>query len=66
MFMAVIAFGLYILFTMDESQAMSLNSVTKQVNGMSNESPLPGSSIFKNINANANTNTSPGNSFNAL
>ena len=35
MFMAVIAFGLYILFTMDDSQAMSLNSVTKQVNGMS-------------------------------
>lgn len=35
MFMAVIAFGLYILFTMDDSQAMSLNSVTKQVNSMS-------------------------------
>ena len=68
MFMAVIAFGLYILFTMDESQAMSLNSVTKQVNGMSNEPPLPASSIFKNINANvnANANSSTGNSFNAL
>jgi hypothetical protein len=66
MFMAVIAFGIYILFTMNDSQAMSLNSVTKQVNSMSNESPLPASSIFKNINANANTNTSPGNSFNAL
>ena len=66
MFMAVIAFGIYILFTMNDSQAMSLNSVTKQVNSMSNESPPPVSSIFKNINANANTNTSPGNSFNAL
>jgi hypothetical protein len=66
MFMAVIAFGIYILFTMNDSQAMSLNSVTKQVNSMSNESPRPASSIFKNINANVNTNTSPGNSFNAL
>jgi hypothetical protein len=35
MFMAVIAFGIYILFTMNDSQAMSLNSVTKQVNSMS-------------------------------
>jgi hypothetical protein len=41
MFMAVIAFGLYILFTMDDSQAMSLNSVTKQVNSMSTEASLP-------------------------
>jgi hypothetical protein len=41
MFMAVIAFGLYILFTMDDSQAISLNSVTKQVNSMSTEASLP-------------------------
>ena len=46
MFMAVIAFGLYILFTMDESQAMSLNSVTKQVNSMST---LQGLSTLVNV-----------------
>ena len=45
MFMAVIAFGLYILFTMDDSQSMSLNSVTKQVNSMSS---LQGASAFVN------------------
>lgn len=53
MFMAVIAFGLYILFTMDESQAMSLNSVTKQVNSMSKESPLPAFSTFQSANTRA-------------
>lgn len=35
MFLIVIGFGLYILFTMNDSQSMSLNSVTKQVNSMS-------------------------------
>ena len=35
MFMIVIGFGLYILFTMNDSQSMSLDSVTKQVNSMS-------------------------------
>lgn len=37
MFMAVIAFGIYILFTMDDSQAISLDAVTKQVNSMSRQ-----------------------------
>jgi hypothetical protein len=44
MFMIVIGFGLYILFTMNDSQSMSLDSVTKQVNSMSgttnNSAPL--------------------------
>ena len=35
MFMIVIGFGIYILFTMNDSQSMSLDSVTKQVNSMS-------------------------------
>ena len=35
MFLIVIGFGLYILFTMNDSQSMSLNSVAKQVNSMS-------------------------------
>lgn len=52
MFMAVIAFGLYVLFTMDDSQAMSLNSVTKQVNGMS-----------KSASVLVATNNSPNNLF---
>ena len=60
MFMAVIAFGLYILFTMDESQAMSLNSVTKQVNSMSKEAPLPTFSTLESFNK------SSGNHYNAL
>jgi len=50
MFMAVIAFGLYILFTMDDSQSMSLNSVTKQVNGMS----IQASNTSGNNNASMN------------
>ncbi len=48
MFMIVIGFGLYILFTMNDSQSMSLDSVTKQVNSMSgstnNSAPLNGDS----------------------
>jgi hypothetical protein len=48
MFMIVIGFGLYILFTMNDSQSMSLDSVTKQVNSMSGpknmENALPGNS----------------------
>ena len=48
MFMIVIGFGLYILFTMNDSQSMSLDSVTKQVNSMSGpkntENALPGTS----------------------
>jgi len=48
MFMIVIGFGLYILFTMNDSQSMSLDSVTKQVNSMSGitNAPLKVSSIF--------------------
>lgn len=48
MFMIVIGFGLYILFTMNDSQSMSLNSVTKQVNSMSGttNAPLNGRSNF--------------------
>jgi hypothetical protein len=48
MFMIVIGFGLYILFTMNDSQSMSLDSVTKQVNSMSGttnmENALPSTS----------------------
>jgi hypothetical protein len=48
MFMIVIGFGLYILFTMNDSQSMSLDSVTKQVNSMSGttnmENALPSNS----------------------
>jgi len=48
MFMIVIGFGLYILFTMNDSQSMSLDSVTKQVNSMSGttnmENALPSAS----------------------
>jgi len=48
MFMIVIGFGLYILFTMNDSQSMSLDSVTKQVNSMSGitNAPLNGTSNF--------------------
>jgi hypothetical protein len=48
MFMIVIGFGIYILFTMNDSQSMSLDSVTKQVNSMSGttnmENALPSTS----------------------
>jgi hypothetical protein len=48
MFMIVIGFGIYILFTMNDSQSMSLDSVTKQVNSMSGttnmENALPSNS----------------------
>ena len=60
MFMIVIGFGLYILFTMNDSQSMSLDSVTKQVNSMSGITnaplngrinfhlPVPGASFGQN------------------
>ena len=54
MFMAVIAFGLYILFTMDDSQAMSLNSVTKQVNSMSGQANNTSGNNTNLLNGNSN------------
>lgn len=47
--MIVIGFGLYILFTMNDSQSMSLDSVTKQVNSMSKLN-AGSTSTFENIN----------------
>lgn len=63
MFLITIAFGLYILFTMNDTQAASLNSVTEQVEKMSE---LKGSSIFKIPEVNAPGLTSEMNSFNTL
>jgi len=55
MFMIVIGFGLYILFTMNDSQSMSLDSVTKQVNSMSGPKNM-GNVLPTNSNFTSNNN----------
>ena len=49
LFMIVIAFGIYIIFTMPDEQSMSNSGIFKQLSQLSDESPLASASAFRSI-----------------